>query len=750
MTVLPQGNYNNNALTVPGLYIQVVAPQNGFINGIPSNILGLVGTASWGPVNSPVSISTVNDYMQNFGPVLTNKYDMGTHVALACLQQANNISCVRVTDGTDTAASVALVDTNGSPATGLTLNSFYTGAYGNLIQAVVSAGTSNTNASPSFKLTISVPNGVPEIFDNIGGTGSNIWANMTNAVNLGQGSIRPPSVLCTASLATYISSVSITAAGSYATLPTFGTTGDGSGATFAGTMKAVSAVMVAAGTGYVQADTITLTGGTHTVNAILTVQTTQIVSLDVNAGGSNYQVGDTITLAGGTHSTAAILTVATVSSGAVSTFTISNVGSYSVNASSFTQGATSGVGTGATFNTVVWGVNTASVTTVGAYTALPSSPVAQGSTSGSGSGATFTMFWGVASVAVTAGGSGYDSTSAFSVTGGGGSGGALGTLAISSLMTPALSTYTLSGGTNGITGVSDSTVIGQDTVPRKGMYALRGSGASVIDLCDVTGSSTFTTQVAYGLSEGAETIMVGPAGQTIAQAGSVKQSVGVNSYAGKVLIGDWIYWQDTYNNVLRLVSPQAPLAGAISYLNPAQSDLNYPLQGIVATQTTFANQTYSPADMQNIASYGLDVIYNPSPGGNYFAAQFGRNTSSNPAINGDNYTRLTNFIAYSLNAVMGQFVGQLQTPSLQLAAQTTLSSFLANLQAQGMIGTSDGSPAYQVILNSSNNPQSRVALGYMQADVSVVYLSVVQYFVINLQGGQTVSIQTLNTVPVAA
>jgi hypothetical protein len=38
----------------------------------------------------------------------------------------------------------------------------------------------------------------------------------------------------------------------------------------------------------------------------------------------------------------------------------------------------------------------------------------------------------------------------------------------------------------------------------------------------------------------------------------------------------------------------------------------------------------------------------------------------------------------------------------------------------------------------------------MQADVKVIYLSVIQYFVINIEGGQSVSIQRLATVPVAA
>src|SRR5690606_19888245 len=203
---------------------------------------------------------------------------------------------------------------------------------------------------------------------------------------------------------------------------------------------------------------------------------------------------------------------------------------YTANAASFTQAATSGVGTGATFDTTVWGVNTVTVDTAGAYTALPSSPVAQGSTSGAGTGCTLTVLWGLLSVAVSAGGSGYDSTSGLSVTGGGGSGGATGTLSLSSPLAPALSTYTLSGGTNGNNNVTDNTLIGQDVVPRKGMYALRNSGASVVDLCDVTDSATYTTQIAYGLSEGAEMIMTGAAGQSISAAITAKQTVGADSY----------------------------------------------------------------------------------------------------------------------------------------------------------------------------------------------------------------------------
>jgi len=70
------------------------------------------------------------------------------------------------------------------------------------------------------------------------------------------------------------------------------------------------------------------------------------------AAGTGYGVGNTLTLSGGTFATAAILTVTAVNSGAIT------------------------------------GVN---VTTVGAYSVLPTNPVSV--TGGAGSGATFALTW---------------------------------------------------------------------------------------------------------------------------------------------------------------------------------------------------------------------------------------------------------------------------------------------------------------------------------------------------------------------
>jgi hypothetical protein len=77
----------------------------------------------------------------------------------------------------------------------------------------------------------------------------------------------------------------------------------------------------------------------------------QVSAASVQAGGSGYAVGDTITLTGGTAITQAVLTVATLSGSAVATVTVTYPGNYTTKPSDpVSQGSTSGIGSGATFN----------------------------------------------------------------------------------------------------------------------------------------------------------------------------------------------------------------------------------------------------------------------------------------------------------------------------------------------------------------------------------------------------------------
>ena len=512
MPVSQLGSINTAALYVPDVYVQIATPSENFLNGLPTNILGIVGSAQWGPANAPTIVGSLPDYIQKFGNVQNRKYDMGTAVWAAVLNGANNMRCVRVTDGTDVAASADL----GTDC--LTITGKYTGSLGNTLQVTLASGSQ----ANTWRATIALPGLVPEVFDNIGAglAGNALWVAIANAINNGISGLR---------------------------------------------------------------------------------------------GTSQFVV------------------------------------------------ATAGSGTSA----------------------------------------------------------------------------------------PTIGSVALSGGTDGASSIAGTTLLGSDTTPRKGMYALRGTGTSVAMLTDCDESLTYTNQVAFGLSEGVYMIATGPAGDTISNAVGVKSTAGIDSYTIKLMFGDWIYFNDTVNNVTRLISPQGFMAGRLSALSPEQSSLNKPLYGIVGTQKSYQNLTYSQAELQALGQAGIDLIANPIPAGNSFGGRLGVNTSSNAVINGDNYTRLTNYVAYTINKGLGIYVGSLQNPKQRNDANGTVNAFLSNMWSQGMIGDVNNpqKQPFSVQLNASNNPASRVALGYEQIDVRITYLSVITKLLINVEGGQSVNINVASITP---
>ncbi len=518
MPIVQQGAINTTALIVPDLYVQIVPPQNLVMNGVPTNVLGMVGTATWGPANQPVIVATMADYARNFGPVMPRKFDMGTHVATAVQQGASNFRCVRVTDGTDAAASYALFYAAG--AYPLQLVARYSGTLGNQVALNLAAGSQ----AGTWRLTLSVPGFTPEVFDNIiGATPAAFWSNLANAVNNGNGALRGPSQIAVASL------------------------------------------------------------GTATATA-----------------------------------------------------------------------------------------------------------------------------------------------------------------------PAALANQSLLGGTDGASGVGAATLVGQDTLPRRGLYALRGQGCSLGMLADADDPTQYTTQAAFALSEGLYMIATGPTGDSIANAVSSKQAAGLDSYGVKLMFGDWLYWNDQTNGTIRLVSPQGFVAGRLANLSPEQSSLNKQLYGVVGSQKSGSpgsgqTTSYSSAELAQLLGNGIDVICNPQPAGSFWGVRGGHNSSSNAATNGDNYTRLTNYIASTLAAGMGQYVGQVINAGLFRRIRATQLSFLQALLSQAILGSTDGSTPFSVVCDTTNNPASRTSLGYVQSDAQIQYQAINEKFIVNMEGGQTVQVsrQTL-------
>ncbi len=577
-----------------------------------------------------------------------------------------------------------------------------------------------------------------------------------------------------ASLGYTITGVSVTAAGSYTAVPTVTASTPGAGATFTTTAKAVSAAPVLPGSGYATSDTITLAGGTFTTASILTVNSTTLVSLAVNAGGTGYAPGDQIALAGGTASVPAIVIVDTVTSGAVVTFHIVKGGTYTVNSAALTQATTTGAGTGATFNMGLFGVYAATPTTLGSYSATPASPVSQSASSGSGTGATFTMGWGLLAIAVTAGGSGYTASSQIIVTGTGSGGTANITLAStgsvievvllttgSGYMNPTVvfssgtasatatvgsqnlpatpaSPYLFTGGTDGNAGVTGTTLLGSNSAPvPTGMYALGNANTSLFALVDCDTASTWSIQNAFGTTIGSQAIIVGPPSQTVAAGVTAKSNAGIIQNSSIYLLGDWCGYLDTNNNnIVRLISPQGFYAGIMGNLSPEQSPLNKVMNGVIYTQKSQMGQIYQDSDYVTMMQNGIEVISNPIPAGTSFGCETGKSAGLDLSTNNVNIQRMANFLAlsFSRSGVIGAYIGLLQTPSVQDSARASLVSFLQSLVANQQI------EAFKVVLDSTNNPNNRVVLGFMEAQITVQLFSVIIVFLIDLNVG-TVTIQ---------
>ena len=162
------------------------------------------------------------------------------------------------------------------------------------------------------------------------------------------------------------------------------------------TAMSVTAGLGAVTASYARGDYVVPAGGTSSVAAQFEVLTTTLAALALNFGGAGYAVGDQITLGGngGTVGLAPVLTVTSVSTGVITGFVISQGGSFTNNGGgNFIQSSTTGSGSGATFQTALFGPLTLAVSNPGDYTAVPSNPANQASSSGAGLGATYTITW---------------------------------------------------------------------------------------------------------------------------------------------------------------------------------------------------------------------------------------------------------------------------------------------------------------------------------------------------------------------
>lgn len=616
MPVVQLGTVNVNALNVPQPLIQIVPPQFLFA-GVPSNIVGHVGTASWGPVGLAQPFGSYASYAQIFGPTINRTYDMGGQVYLACAQGANAHYGVRVTDGTDVAATAS-------------------------VGLMCGTGTITFSAAPAANDTLV-----------INGTTVTFVASATTSVQI---TILGTAALQAANLAAYIN---------------------------ASTDANISLLYA------------TVSGAVVTVYARIG-----------GTAGNSYTLTKT--------STAIAVSGATLTGGSSTTFGLTVTAKYTGSLGNSTSVAVQAGTQSGTWKVVVSNPNLSTEVF-----------------DNIGSGLSGAALWTAIAYAIN-NGSGVRGASNIIIASVG-----------SSTQQPVPSSTTISGGTDGVTSITTSVLLGQDTIPRKGMYALRGTKFALFGIADLSDSTALGTILAFAMSANAYGIWSSPSGDTITNASTTLANAGIDNFTIKALFGDWIVWQDTINGIpQRLSAPTGVALGRLGALSPQISGLNKQIAGIVGTQSSVLGKKYEYSDFSALATARMDVITNQSPGGSYFSMRLGINTSSNPIIIDDSYPRNIYYLAKSIEVIAGQYIGANQTITERRQARTSLMQFLQLQQDVGIIYEPDGSQAYQVVLDTTNNTPTSAALGYQNAYVKAAFGAIVRYFVINLEGGASVTIST--------
>lgn len=751
MPVFLDGQQNLATLTVPGVYGDIILPTP-FLLGTPTNLEGLVGVGSWGPLNALIPVSKPTDCSLVLGQPVIRNYDIASYVAASSqIGGAIGYLCVRVSDGTDVAASVA-VQAGATNATGSIT----------LVDNVLGTGTIVVNGTTiTWGTTVIV--------------GPNLAASTLNLLTFLQSSADTNINKMTYALSQInvigCTSVLSGVAGNAYTL-TNGTSGAHvtvSGATLTGGAATGATAMTVSGKfsgvlgnkiqfsvqngtamntymgvvvfpgmvpeqfnnvpGPIPAtDTVTFTANPVN-NDTLTIAGTAITFVNSGATGNQVNIGATLA---NTITSLLTLLITSVDANLIKV-------TYVINAAQtvITLSANQTVSTGAFAGSAGNSLTLAKVSTA----------ITIGGATFSGGVGTWNAFW-VNMANVINNGNAFHGPSFYVVASAG-----------TALVPPTLSNpLTLTGGTDGAANVTDSTLMGQDVVPRKGMYALRNSNADCFTLCDLSTVANYAAIVSFGLAETMMPIFASPSGDTIANALANRLNSGVDSPWFWYILGDWPSFYDSYNGVTRLINPSAMGIGIVGNLSPQQSPLNKPLQGISATQRSTLQQTYSEAELSLINTGGIDTILSPptSPGGFYFSFATGRNASSNTAANGVEYTRMTNFLIRAAQSkAAGSFVGQLQSiqPNDQtrsnakalfdgFSAQLASSQVGLGINGQGMIDR-----PWLVQCDLLNNPPNLQALGYLFLYWQVRYLNVIRYFVIKFQGGGNVTVNVQNTPP---
>jgi len=166
---LASGNF-----VTPGAFVAQAPPALIVPNGRPSNVVQIVGTATDGPFNQPIYVSTAGQsgaaqIFAAIGAGTALPYSIA-RAALSASPEATSFVFIRVGDGTQVSATCPLNDVTGAPL--VVAISLDAGTNANRFTHRLDLVSGTLSANPVFSYSVTYPYARTQSFTGIGGSGS--------------------------------------------------------------------------------------------------------------------------------------------------------------------------------------------------------------------------------------------------------------------------------------------------------------------------------------------------------------------------------------------------------------------------------------------------------------------------------------------------------------------------------------------------------------------------------------------------
>jgi hypothetical protein len=295
---------------------------------------------------------------------------------------------------------------------------------------------------------------------------------------------------------------------------------------------------------------------------------------------------------------------------------------------------------------------------------------------------------------------------------------------------PATGTFTLTGGTDGRSGVTSASFFGSDVVGnRQGIYTMRSLNIvpAFIYCAGLVDSTKYATIQSFCLQEIVRAVLPFASGTSTATAVTNRQTNGISDK--RIMYArNWIYWTDPVSGSLLFTDPVAIMIGFAASLSPQLSPLNKPIFGVVGSEET----SPIPGDeIGQLNSNGIWIISNPCLQSAFWGIASATTTSANPQYQSDvSVARLQDYIGLQMATVLAPFVGQPQgerdPDPIRSAIKNNIDELMQQFYDDSLIVD------WESECDAKLNPAAQVQAGYCRATLEYVPFATIKYLVLNL------------------